>query len=480
MSKLTNYIGRVAEAITGKTPVALTREDLGWVNVASGTYENYKANDYENAYPSITKITNKLMMIKPYTVNGDGEKQDSAVERALYHPNTINSSVEFREALGLMYLVHPKTHILVWRNDNGIAVPGGRITSDNIAGFTFMEGVTSITVAGHTTYTLTTETGSRTFTDQEVVTLRGLNPYAINSGGYSATLAARKWTTIDDYIAQYQQGFFQNGAVPTGEFIITASTPTEFKDIVNKMKERHRGAGKNNNVTYTHRPIDPNSGKPLNAQIEWIPFATPNRELSLQELFDQANKKIDGAFGVPASIRGVGENNNYATARTDQQNFMEGVVDPIALKIWTGFTHELNRITGGLGVMIDYDIVIPAIADEEKVQEETKEIKDRRVQAWLDKGYSLSSIKEYLTSGDIEALEISEVVEVKVDDPDIDEGKEVEGAPDPVKATNNPATNEIHCSACDRFLGNTAKDSIDEKLKCACKALEVPVVREAK
>lgn len=470
-------MGLLSKALSPTSPVALTRQDLGWVNVAGGTYENYKANDYENAYPSITKITNKLMMIKPYTINKDG-RQDSALERALYHPNTLNSSVEFREALGLMYLVHPKTHILVWRNERGEAIPGGRITPDNIAGFTFMENVVAVTVAGKTTYTLTNDEGSRTFTDQEVITLRGLNPYAINSGGYSATRAARKWTTIDDYIAQYQKGFFENGAVPTGEFVITASTAQEFKDIVNKLQERHRGAGKNGNVTYTHRPVDNVTGKPINAQIEWIPFATPNRELSLQELFDQANKKIDGAFGVPASIRGVGENNNYATARTDQQNFMEGVVDPIAMKIWTGFTHELNRITGGLGVMIHYDIVIPAIADEEKVQEETAKIKDERVIAWLDKGYSLSSIKAYLDSGDIEMLEVGEVEETREDDPDIDDGDEVEGAPNP-----NDATMELHCGSCDRFLGMTTNNKPTDKLKCsnsACKSLDVPVVKEAK
>src|SRR5690606_10294318 len=139
-------------------------------------------------------------------------------------------------------------------------------------------------------------------------------------------------------------------------------------NIVDKMQEKHRGADNNNNIVYTHRPVDNATGKPVDAQIEWIPYSVSNRELSLKDLFEQANKKIDSTFGVPASIRGVGENNNYATARTDQQNFMENVVDPIALKIWTGFTHELNRITGGLGVAISYDIEIPALADEEKVK----------------------------------------------------------------------------------------------------------------
>lgn len=432
MSKLSKYISNVTAAITGK-PVSLTKEDLGWVNVAGGTYDRYKSNDFENAYPSITKINNKFMKIRPYAINEKGEKIETptAVISALYSPNRLNSSVEFREALSLMYLVHAKTHILVWRKEGASFVPGGKITPTNIAGFTFMENVSSVTIDGKTTYTVYNNTGMSTFTDDEVITLRGLNPYAINSGGYSATLAAKKWATIDDYIAQYQKGFFENGAVPSGRFNIIAASVPDFKDIKNKMEASHRGSGRNNNIDYVYTPIDPSTGKPTQAQVEWIPYSVSNRDLSLKDLFEQANKKIDSAYGVPASIRGVGENNNYATARTDQQNFMENVVDPITLKIWTGFTHELNRITGGLGVGISYDIEIPSLADEELVKEEKGKVHDERVTMWLDKGYSLSSIKEYMETGDITDLEVEEVVEVVEDDPDIEDGNQTARSPEP-------------------------------------------------
>ena len=439
--KLSQYIAGVANAISGK-PVALSRDELiGWTNTTIGTYAASKSNDFENAYPSITRIMNKFMMIRPYAIDGDGDSitTPTAVINALYHPNTLNSGVEFREALALMYLVHAKTHILVWRKEGGRAVPGGKITPNNIAGFTFMENVQTITVAGKTTYTVTNDTGTATYNDSEVITLRGLNPYAINTGGYSATQAAHKWATIDDYIASYQKGFFENGAVPSGRFNIIAPSIAEFRDMAEKLKRSHKGAGANNNIDYVHVPLDPSTGKPVQAQVEWIPYSVSNRELSLQDLFTQANQKIDSVYGVPASIRGVGENNNYATARTDQQNFMENVVDPIALKIWSGITHELNRITGGLGVGISYDVVIPALADEELVQAQTGKTTDERVQLWLAQGYSLSSIKAYLDSGDLEALEKVEVAEVVEDNPDVDDGDEVDDAPKVEAATRiNP------------------------------------------
>ena len=433
----------LSTALGAKSPQMITKDDLGWVKVAQGasTYGEWKSNDYENAYPSITKINNKFMVIRPYAVDGEGNKVEaqSPVINALYHPNKLNSSVEFREALSLMYLVHPKTHILVWRRDGARIFPGGNITPQNIGGFTFLENATVITVGGKTTYTINSGTGSQTYSDNEVITLGGLNPYHINSGGFSATQAACKWTAIDDYIAQYQKGFFRNGAVPSGEFVITASTKQEFNDIVDKMQEKHRGADRNGNIVYTHRPVDRATGKPVEAQIEWIPYSVSNRELSLKDLFEQANKKIDSAYGVPASIRGVGENNNYATARTDQQNFMENVVDPIALKIWTSFTHELNRITGGLGVGISYDIDIPALADEELVAEQRDQIRDERAQAWLDRGYSLTSVKAYLDNGDLNELEMTEVTESEEDNPDIDNGNEVKNSPDPKNPTSEAA-----------------------------------------
>lgn len=435
---------KTAVASTRVEPEMLTTEDLGWVKIGEGnSYGDFRngRDGYENAYPSVTKIINKFMEIRPYTVDGTGEKVDSTLKNVLYHPNRLNSSVEFREAIALMYLIHAKTHILVWRREGNQILPGGDITKDNIGGFTIMQNPVVVNINGENQYTVTTPKGTSHYTDREVITLRGLNPYAINTGGYSPTVAAHKWMTIDDYIAQYQSGFFKNGAVPTGEFVITAATKQDFNDIVDKLQERHRGAGKNNNVTYTHRPIDPNTKKPLDAQIEWIPFATPNKELSLKDLFAQANMKIDSSFGVPASVRGVGENNNYATARTDQQNFMVNVVKPVTLKIWTAFTHELNRITGGLGVAIDFHIDVPALADEELVIEERGKIRDERFITLSEKGYTVESIDEYFETGDIKKLSTVAVAEeTDEDEGDIDDGDEVEGAPNPDEAGKKPIT----------------------------------------
>jgi len=394
--------------------------ERAWHSVTgNSTYEWAKGNDYENAFPSISKIVNRFMTVAPYAI--DKSKERVVVARAvekLYHPNKQMSSVDFREALAVMYLVHPKTHILVWRLEKGEAKPGGEITADNIAGYTFLEGAVETTIAGKTTYTV----NGATYTDDEVITLKGMYPYNL-SRGYAVTEAAKRWATIDDYIADYQKGFFKNGAVPSGQFIITAASEQDYKDTVATMQAKHRGAGKNNNVVYTPRPIDPNTGAPGNSKIEWLPFSVDNKSLDLKSIFEQVNKKIDSAYGVPASIRGVGENNNFATAQMDNRNFVENIVNPLTLKIWTRFTHELNRITGGLGYAITYELELPSVSEDEKVQAETNKIHTDTVISLVGAGFSVESAVEAVGAPEsFKSLVDGYTPPEKTEDMDVDDG----------------------------------------------------------
>lgn len=422
-------MGFISQAIGKSVNEFPALDTRGWHEVSNTAtaYDWYKGNDYENAYPSVTKIVNRFMKIKPFAIdeNKNTVMNARAVEK-LYKPNQQMSSVDFREAIGVMYLVHPKTHLLVWRMDGAEARPGGEITPDNIAGYTFLENAVESTVGGKTTYTV----NGNTWTDKEVITLKGMFPYNL-ARGYSATEAARRWSRIDDYIADYQQGFFKNGAIPSGQFIITAPTAKEYKDIVEMMQARHRGAGKNNNVTYSHRPIDPNSGKPADAQIEWKPFNVDNKNLDLKNIFEQVNKKLDSVYGVPASIRGVGENNNFATAQMDNRNFVENVVDPLTLKIWTRFTHELNRITGGLGYAITYDLELPSVTEDEKIQAERSKILVDTVIAATAAGFSVDSVIDAIEAPEsFKGLVSGYTPPEKADDMDVDTGEEVEDSPE--------------------------------------------------
>lgn len=390
----------------------------------------YDSDNYASIYPSVKAIANEFMKINPETIGSNGEPIDGipALD-ALYRPNQLDSSISFREKLAVMNLTHRNTYILVWRREGNKAVPGGEIFANNIAGYTFLENPSISIRNKKVIYSI----GASEFTEDEVMVIPGgVDPSGLYNG-YAAGISSRRWATLDEYIADFQKGFFENGAVPAGQFVITAKNEQDYNDTVDKLQDAHRGAGKNNNVTYTPRPVDPESGKPADSKIEWIPFQESNKNIGFKDLFEQAEKRIHNTFGVPASIQGTGENNNYATARVDQQNFIRFTIQPLALRIYTQITHELNRITGGFGASIVFDLEYPAVADEEKVQAETKQVEVQTILSLVEKGYSLDSIVDALElSNGYKLLEVSnEGTKIVNDKGDVDEGKEVQGAPDP-------------------------------------------------
>lgn len=355
---------------------------LGW-HVQGSSLRHYEANQYENGYASIQAIVKRFSTTIPFAIDGNGKPlQDQNITNVLARPNRDMSGLDFREALAVMSLVHDKVYIRVHHN-------GTRLTEASISGFTFLEGVAEVEIDGEITY----RTGKDTYTRDDIIVLQNINPYDL-SKGFSVARAAKRWTRIDDYIADYQSGFFENGAVPAGQFVVSAPTADDYRDIVKKMQDKHRGAGKNNNVTYSYAPIDPATGKPGQANITWVPYNNTNKDLDLSALFDQVNKKVDSVYAVPASIRGVNDNNTYASVRVDEGIFIDQTVRPFAQKLWTRFTHELNRITGGLGYAITIDIDTPNIAEEEKTDAERKQVEMNLITTMVEKGYKLDTIVE--------------------------------------------------------------------------------------
>lgn len=450
------------------------------------TWDWAKGMAFDNTYPSVSKIANAFMEIRPYAIDQNGKplQKMPAVDK-LYHPNQQMSSVDFRQALAVSALSHRTTYILVWhRGENGEAVAGGGgVTPDNIAGYTFLEDCYIKVVDGRKYYK--SPSLKFEFSDREVIEISaGIDPNDLTAG-YSPTQAVKKWANIDDYIASYEGGLFENDAVPSGQFVITAPSVEAFNSIVDEMQAKHRGSGNNNNVQYIHRPISADTGAVLPAQIEWIPFSQSNKDMSLETIFKQVNDKIDSTFGVPASIRGVNDNNTYASVKVDERIFVRWTLKPFATKIWTRFTHELNRITGGLGYAITFDVEIPSIADEEKVDAERKKVEADIINQMLDRGYSLDSIVDaFEFSNAYKLLEkgADDEATIENDKPDVDTGEEVEDSPETAvtKAVCHHH-NEIHKEAdkntlkeLRRLLNDYLETSIDEtvaSLQSASKAI---------
>lgn len=394
----------------------------------------YAQGSYDNTFPAITRIAQQFMTIPIHAIDANGRRVDRApILDAIARPMLEMSGISFKEALAVMMLVHPTIFLVAWHYERGNPKPvrGAGATKDNIAGFTFLEFPEQAVIGDEVVYRV----GSNVYHEHEVLRLSmNINPYDVLSG-YSPSVSAKKWATIDDYIADYQSGFFRNGAIPAGQFIITAPSKDAFDKIVDSIELKHQGANKNNNSLYVHRPIDGATGNALGAQVEWVPFTQPNKELGLEQLFDQANKKIDGAFGVPDEIKGYLQNSNYASVNVADYVMQKYVVYPATLKIWSSFTHEMNRITGGLGVALSFKFEKPVIADEEKVRAESKNIEMGIINQAVQSGYSLDSVVDAF--GFPEEYKLLKVGSSRQPAPkdhaDVDEGGETENVPSQVE-----------------------------------------------
>lgn len=362
----------------------------------NATMRCFEAGSYDNNYPNITKIAEQFATVFPYAIGADGNQLEEVPQAVakLYKPNKQMSGTRFFKTLAVLALVHPAVHLVVWHETNRrgfITDSAEGITPDNIAGYTILEDYRIEIEDGKKIYI--TSKGNR-YTEDNIITISlDVNPYSVLSG-YSPSMASKKYSTLDDYIADYEKAYFENGAQPAGQLIITAPDAETFNESVDYLQRRHRGPRGNNNIIYTHRPTN-ERGEAQNAQIEWIPFNNGgNKALSLGELFEQAEKVRDTAFGVPAEVKGVVKNSNYASVSTAVHIFEKYTVYPKLLQVWTDFTHELNRITGGLGYSITFDYDITPLADEQKIKAETQKIQFDTIYNALNAGFALDSIIE--------------------------------------------------------------------------------------
>lgn len=394
--------------------------------------KHYRNDQYENGYSSIRAIADRFLTIRPYAIDENGEKVKDTpnVVNCLSRPNIQMSGLDFRDALAVMTMVHDKTFVLVWERKGRDVIPATEnVREETVAGFTFLEGVQEQITDGKLTYRVGSD---KVYYPYQVISLYDVNPGNLMRG-YSPSKAARRWTRIDDYISDYQAGFFENGAIPSGQFIVTAPTITEYNDIVDKMQEKHRGARKNNNVMYSFAPLDKNTGKPTQATITWVPFNVTNKDMSLKDLFTQANQKIDSVYRVSAFIRAIDEAPNFATAQIIERNFVENTVRPFAIKKWARFQHELNRIVGGLGYGISFKLDTPGIAEEDKNIAETNVYRVNALNLLTDRGYTLDSSIDALDLPDSFKLlktGSSRTTTTPDDNPDVDEGGESANLPD--------------------------------------------------
>ena len=334
----------------------------------------YDLDDYKANFSDIRPIAEQFSAVVPYAINKDSRRltfQPHAI-RKLFAPNDNMGFYDFADYLISSILSQPRALVAVIWN------PGEEHYSWNIKGYIFLPPNARMDLGGgRIVYQYTDADGEmRQLTPDTVMEFY----YSMSTDAYgvgvSPAQASKKWATIEDYIAAYQAGFFQNGAKPDGMFIITANSQEQFKSAVDKLERVHRRGSRGHfNYQYAYRPTDEQGNPMKTASIEWVSFGTTNKDLTLGELIDKTQSKKDSAYGVPAIARGNDSTATYNNAEVSDRNLARKV-DYQLRRTWSRFMHELARVCKDeITWTLSYDYDVPALADAEKVKADTYNVK---------------------------------------------------------------------------------------------------------
>lgn len=198
-------------------------------------------------------------------------------------------------------------------------------------------------------------------------------------------------------IADYERGFFGNNAVPAGMLGIVSENAEDFQRNRARLEETFRGAGNNNGIVYNMVPVDPTTHKPSQtSKLVWVPFQNSNDTLDLQTVSNVVNNRLANALAVPDIIRGIDNGQTYANAEMAERAFIENTLKPLCMTVWDKWQFELDRITGGLGYGITFDLDLPAQTEVEKAQAETQQIRVNSLIQLVNMGATVESAVEAL------------------------------------------------------------------------------------
>lgn len=319
-------------------------------------------SDYENLFAQVRPLIDEMKMVLPYGVTERGVKlpEGRTPELAwLKNPNDDMGWAEFSDAMFATWLTEDELDIHVWRNRSG-----------KIIGYTILPPQTRIYLGyGRWEWQVETTNGMEVLTDDDVMRLRFSRSPRNLYHGVSPASAVRIWAQIDDLISQYQRAYFENGAIPATITFITASTQEKYEKTRRELENNLKGANNHNKTVFAWRQFDNDTGTSID-QVEVKTIQGNNSTLAIKEIVSIINDRLNKAIGVSNFILGDDSSAKYDNAELSDHQFTKRRVYPALMSFWNQFQHELDRITGGLGYGINFDLEIPELTEREKVKAE--------------------------------------------------------------------------------------------------------------
>ena len=348
-----------AEARRVKAAKAITQE------FRNQLFASPICSDYENVFAQVRPLVDEMVSVIPFGVGRNGARKDlnATPELALlYDPNETFGGIEFLDTMFATWLTEKYLYIHVHKKKNG-----------NIDGYTLLTCDTHVNDGfGHEYWLVENDEGGvdRLYDDEVMTLCYSRNPR--NLQGVSPASAVRFYAIIDDLLAQFEKAYLENGAIPASVTIIRASTQAKFKETQADLERQLKGASNRNKTIYLWRQFNNDDGTERD-QVEVKPIQGNNNTLAIRELVDVINDRLNKAYGVSNFILGDDSSAKYDNAELSDYQFTRRRVKPALRKFWSEFQHELDRITGGLGYGIVFQLDEPELTERRKVEAETAE-----------------------------------------------------------------------------------------------------------
>lgn len=337
-------------------------------------------SDYENLFAQVRPLIDEMKVVMPYGVTDRGTRLPLKRTPELAWLNNPNDEMGWSEFADLMFatwLTEDELDIHVWFNKRG-----------KVEGYTIIPPECRIYLGyGRWEWQVMTTEGLEVLGENEVMRLRFSRSPRNIQRGVSPASAVRVWAQIDDLIAQYQRAYFENGAIPATITFITASTFAKYDATRKELENKLKGAHNRNKTVYAWRQFDNDTGKSVD-QVEVKTIQGNNSTLAIREIVDIVNDRLNKSIGVSNFILGDDSSAKYDNAELSDHQFTRRRVYPALVSFWNQFQHELDRITGGLGYGISFDLEIPDLTERTKAKAEIARIRGEALVNLISAGAS--------------------------------------------------------------------------------------------
>lgn len=465
---------RVSDAVSGRATTRAVKQEL-----SNLIHVNPQCSTAENVFAQALPLIDEMTSVFPYGVGRNGARlADNRTPELmlLKSPNEDMGWAEFANLMFMAWLTERELNIHVHKNGRG-----------RVLGYSVLPPCSKISLGnGDYYYQVYTTDGIEQLSRDEVMTLRFMRSPINPSKGISPAGSVFTYTQIDDVTAQYIRAYFENGAVPASITFIKASTRERYENARRELESKLHGAANKNKTIYVWRQML-DDGREAD-QIEVKTIQGNNSTLALKEISDIVNTRINKAFGVSNFILGDDASAKYDNAELSDRQFTKRRVYPALTKFWSQFQHELDRITGGLGYAIQFDLEIPELTDRLKTKAEIAEKNVANLIRLIEAGASPTSAVNALELGKSwmnvangvygRELEVREYEKIQAETPVLLEAKNEE--PKPAEQTQDEHGCSCHHSE-DAFTGKFGKnEQVEKKIYNKLVALAEEIVEESK